>query len=47
VHGQLIADPGVPVWWPAFCASYDITAAAWLAGLLRVRNLATSMSKVT
>jgi len=47
VHGQLIADPGVPVWWPAFCASYDITAAAWLAGLLRVRNLATSMSKAT
>jgi hypothetical protein len=47
VHGQLIADPGVPVWWPAFCASYDITAAAWLAGLLRARNLSTPISKAT
>lgn len=47
VHGQLIADPGVPVWWPAFCASYDITAAAWLAGLLRVRNLAKPLSRLT
>ena len=31
VHGQLIANPGVPAWWPAFCAGYDITAAACLA----------------
>ena len=31
VHGHLIANPGVPVWWPAFCAGYDITAAACLA----------------
>lgn len=22
-HGQLIANPGVPVWWPAFCLAYD------------------------
>ena len=39
VHGQLIANPGVPAWWPAFCAGYDITAAACLALLLwRRRN---------
>ena len=31
VHGQLIANPGVPAWWPAFCAGYDIAAAACLA----------------
>jgi hypothetical protein len=31
VHGALIANPGVPAWWPAFCASYDIAAAACLA----------------
>lgn len=31
VHGALIANPGVPAWWPAFCAGYDITAAACLA----------------
>ena len=31
VHGAVIANPGVPDWWPAFCAGYDITAAACLA----------------
>jgi hypothetical protein len=34
-HGQLIANPGVPVWWPAFCLAYDGVAAAYLAFLLR------------
>lgn len=31
VHGALIANPGVPLWWPAFCSGYDIAAAAGLA----------------
>jgi hypothetical protein len=30
-HGQLIANPGVPAWWPAFCATYDVVAAGYLA----------------
>lgn len=34
VHGQVIANPGVPVWWPAFCLTYDVAAAAYLAVLL-------------
>jgi hypothetical protein len=34
VHGTLIANPGVPVWWPAFCLSYDVAAAAWLAWII-------------
>jgi hypothetical protein len=34
VHGGLIANSGVPVWWPAFCMSIDVTLAACLAGLL-------------
>ena len=34
VHGALVANPGVPAWWPAFCASYDITAALCLALIL-------------
>jgi hypothetical protein len=34
IHGQLIANPGVPVWWPPFCLSYDVVAAAYLAWLL-------------
>jgi hypothetical protein len=35
VHGRVVANPGVPAWWPAFCLTYDVTAAAFLAGLLR------------
>ena len=35
VHGTLIANPGVPAWWPAFCAGYDMAAAACLAWQLR------------
>jgi hypothetical protein len=34
VHGQLIENPGVPLWWPYFCSAYDIVAAAYLAWLL-------------
>lgn len=33
-HARLIADPGVPQWWPGFCLSFDLVAAAWLAGVL-------------
>jgi hypothetical protein len=34
VHGRLIANAGVPAWWPAWCLAYDVGAAAWLAWLL-------------
>jgi hypothetical protein len=30
-HMHVVANPGVPVWWPSFCSAYDLTAAAWLA----------------
>lgn len=33
-HGRIISNPGVPDWWPAFCLTYDVTAAAYLAWLL-------------
>jgi hypothetical protein len=33
-HGQLIANPGVPAWWPAFCLAFDGVAAGYLACLL-------------
>ena len=35
VHGRLIANPGVPAWWPPFCLAYDVAAAAYLAWLLK------------
>lgn len=34
VHGRLIANPGVPVFWPAFCGAYDVAAGAVMAWLL-------------
>ena len=33
-HGALIANPGVPAWWPAWCGAYDVVAAAYLGWLL-------------
>ena len=35
LHGHVLENPGVPVWWPAFCLAYDVGAAAGLAWLLR------------
>ena len=35
IHGRLISNPGVPAWWPAFCLSFDVTAAGYLAWLLQ------------
>jgi hypothetical protein len=33
-HGHVVANPGVPEWWPAFCMTYDVGAAGLLAWLL-------------
>lgn len=38
-HGHFISNPGVPVWWPMFCLTYDIAAAAYLAWLLNRSTL--------
>lgn len=43
VHGQVIANPGVPVYWPAFCGTYDVVAAGYLALLLLRRGVPTSI----
>jgi hypothetical protein len=42
IHGNVIADPGVPGWWPAFCLSYDLVTAAFLGVLLLRRKIAAS-----
>ena len=39
VHGRVISNPGVPAWWPAFCLTYDVTAAAYLAWLLTIDRI--------
>jgi hypothetical protein len=38
IHPHWIVNPGVPAWWPGFCGSYDIVAAAYLAWLLARRR---------
>lgn len=38
VHHRLVDNPGVPVWWPAFCAIFDLTAAAYIAVLLSTKS---------
>lgn len=35
VHGHFISNPGVPVFWPGFCGTYDVVAGAYLAFLLK------------
>lgn len=39
VHERAIANPGVPTWWPQFCFAFDITAAGYLAWLLKSRRV--------
>jgi hypothetical protein len=35
-HRHLFINPGVPAWWPQFCSAFDVVAAAFLAGLIRL-----------
>jgi hypothetical protein len=37
-HHGLIQNPGVPVWWPGFCLSFDVLAGGFLAMLLMRRS---------
>jgi hypothetical protein len=39
VHGSVVQNPGMPTWWPPFCAGYDVAAACVLAALLRSRRV--------
>lgn len=42
VHGAVIANPGVPHFWPEFCLAYDVAAAAYLAWRLKVGGIRTA-----
>jgi hypothetical protein len=44
VHGHVIANAGVPAWWPAWCLSYDVGASAGLAWLLRHGRIANDVT---
>jgi hypothetical protein len=38
LRGHILESSGVPLWWPAWCAAYDVGAAACLAWILRGRS---------
>ena len=39
IRPSLIANPGVPHWWPGFCMAFDVIFGGWLAlRLLQRRN---------
>ena len=40
LHDLVYSNPGVPEWWPAFCMTFDITAAGVIAWLLLRSKLA-------
>ncbi len=40
VHSHIVANTGVPAWWPAWCLAYDIGAAGALAWLLMRADVA-------
>jgi hypothetical protein len=40
LHSLVVTNPGVPEWWPAFCMTFDIAAAGFLAWLLMRSKLA-------
>ena len=46
-RGGLIANPGVPPWWPGFCMAFDVVAGAWVALLLLRRGDLSSPSSRT
>jgi hypothetical protein len=47
-HHLLIHNPGLPVWWPGFCLSFDILAGLFLAMLLMRRSrFANESSQLT
>jgi hypothetical protein len=45
VRASLIVNPGVPTYWPAFCLSFDLAAAAYLALLLRASRVAANPAR--
>jgi hypothetical protein len=44
VHDGLIANSGVPTWWPSFCASIDVVLGLWVIIVTRSR-LTTGKTK--
>lgn len=41
-HAHLIMNPGLPAWWPAFCATFDAFAGVYLAWALKTKRIGAS-----
>ena len=39
VHHRLVVNPGVPVWWPGFCLTYDVVAGLILGLLIASKKI--------
>jgi hypothetical protein len=37
LHGYVLENSGVPIWWPAFCLAFDLGAAGGLAWVIEHR----------
>jgi hypothetical protein len=46
VHHELVSNPGIPSYWPGFCAAFDIVAAFYLALLLGCRRKGDTPDRV-
>jgi hypothetical protein len=40
LHGYILTNPGMPVWWPAFCGTYDVGAGVVLAWIIKSQGVA-------
>lgn len=47
LHPQIVANPGVPPWWPSFCLAYDLAAACYLTALLSRRRKTSTLPTST
>lgn len=39
IHGYIISNPGMPIWWPAFCSSIDIVLGLWVIFLVVTKRV--------
>ena len=46
VHGHIVANAGVPAWWPAWCLAYDVGAAGALAWLVVRADVGSEAAEV-
>lgn len=42
VHGHVVTNTGLPIWWPMFCATFDAVAGAYLAWALSCKRIDAS-----